>query len=57
MFEKIFVPKWDEIIAGWRKLHNEELRGLCLSSNITIMTKSRNMVWVGHVARLGEKRN
>jgi hypothetical protein len=62
MFEEedlrnIFVPKWDEIIVEWRKLHNEELHGLCLSLNITVMTKSRSMIWAGHVARYGEKRN
>jgi hypothetical protein len=22
----IFGPKWDEMIGGWRKLHNEKLR-------------------------------
>jgi hypothetical protein len=41
----------------WRKLHNEELHNLCFSPNIIRMIKSRNMIWAGHVARMGEKRN
>jgi hypothetical protein len=29
----IFGPKRDEIVGGWRKLHNEELRNLYSSQN------------------------
>jgi hypothetical protein len=28
MLWRMFVPKRDEVIGGWRKLHNEELRDL-----------------------------
>jgi hypothetical protein len=28
VLRRIFRPKNDEIIAGWRKLHNEELHNL-----------------------------
>jgi hypothetical protein len=28
MLRRIFGSKMDEVIAGWRKLHNEELRDL-----------------------------
>jgi hypothetical protein len=57
VLRRIFGPKRDEVTGGWRKLHNEELRDLySLPSIITIM-KSRRMRWVGHVARMGEKRN
>jgi hypothetical protein len=53
----IFGPKGDEVIGGWRNLHNEELHNLyCLPSIIRII-KSRMMTWIGHVARMGEKRN
>jgi hypothetical protein len=31
VLRRIFGPKRDEIIGGWRKLHNEELRDLCSS--------------------------
>jgi hypothetical protein len=44
------------VTGGWRKLHNEELHNLYLPSIIRLI-KSRRMRWVGHVARMGEKRN
>jgi hypothetical protein len=49
--------KGDEIIGGFRKLHNEELYSLLSSPNIIRMIKSRKMKWAGRVARMGEKRN
>jgi hypothetical protein len=34
---RIFGPKRDEVTGGWKRLHNEELRGLyCLLSIIRI---------------------
>jgi hypothetical protein len=62
MFERrvlrtIFGTKKDEVMGGWRKLHNEELYNFCSSPNIIRMMKSRRMRWVGHVARMKEKRN
>jgi hypothetical protein len=36
----IFGPKRDEVIGGWRKLHNEELHNLYCSPSITRMIKS-----------------
>jgi hypothetical protein len=30
---RIFGPKRDEVIGGWRKLHNEELHNLCSTPN------------------------
>jgi hypothetical protein len=53
----MFGPKRDEVIGGWRKLHNEELRYLYSSPCIIRMIKSRRMRWTRHVARMGEKRN
>jgi hypothetical protein len=43
----IFGPKRDEVIGGWRKLHNEELYNLYCSPNIIRITKSRKMGWTG----------
>ena len=40
----------------WRKQHNEELNNLYSSPNIVRMIKSRRVRWVGHVARMEEKR-
>jgi hypothetical protein len=53
---RILVPKRDEVTGQWRKLHNEELRDLYSSPSIIRTINSRRMRWVGHVARMGEKR-
>jgi hypothetical protein len=50
----IFGPKRDEVIGGWRKLHNEELHNLYCPPSIIRMITSRRIRWVGHVARVGE---
>jgi hypothetical protein len=34
VLRRIFLPKRDEVIGGWRKLNNEELRNLYSSSQI-----------------------
>jgi hypothetical protein len=54
---RIFGPKRDEVTGEWRKLHNEELRGLYSSPSIIRIIKSRRMRWAGYVARIGDKRN
>jgi hypothetical protein len=46
----------DEVTAGWRKLHNEDLHNLYSSPIIIRFIKSGRMMWAGHVARMGEKR-
>jgi hypothetical protein len=57
VLRRIFGPKKDEVTGEWRKLHNEELRDLHSSPSIIRIIDSRRMVWAGHVARMGEKRN
>jgi hypothetical protein len=52
---RTFGPKREED-GSWRKLHNDELHGLCSSPNIVRVIKSRRMRWAGHVARMGEGR-
>jgi hypothetical protein len=43
---KIFGPKKDIMIGGWRKLLNEELHNLHSAPNIVRMTKSRSKTYV-----------
>jgi hypothetical protein len=57
VLRKIFGPKRDKVIGGWRKLHNEELHNLYCSPSIIRLIKSRRMRWTGRVARMGTERN
>jgi hypothetical protein len=57
VLRRIFEPKGDEVTGGWRKLHNDMLRGLYSSLSVIRMIKSRRMRWAGFVAGIGEKRN
>jgi hypothetical protein len=43
VLRRIFGPKRDEVIGGWRKLHNEELHNLYSSPSIIRMLKSGRM--------------
>jgi hypothetical protein len=53
VLRSIFGPKRYEVMGGRRKLHNKEVHDL--NSSPSIMSKRK--WWVGHVARMGEKRN
>jgi hypothetical protein len=53
VLRRIFGPKRDEVIGGWRKLYNEELHNLYRSSSIIRIIKSRRMRWAVHVVRMG----
>jgi hypothetical protein len=55
VLRRIFGPKRDEVMGGWRKLHNEELHNLYSSPSIIRIIKSKRMRWAGHVAPMGEK--
>jgi hypothetical protein len=41
VLRRIFVPKGDEVIGEWRKLHNEELNNLHFSHNFIRVIKSK----------------
>ena len=56
VLRRIFGPKRDNVTGECRKVHNEEINGLYSSHNIFWVIKSRRMRWVGHVARMGERR-
>jgi hypothetical protein len=57
VLRRIFGPKRDGVTGGWRKLYNEELHNFYSSPSIIRIIKSRRIRSVGHVARMGEKRN
>jgi len=56
VLRRIFGPKRDEVTGEWRKLYDEEHNDLQSSPNIGRVIKPR-MRWVGHVARMGERRD
>jgi hypothetical protein len=56
VLRRVFGPKRDEVTGEWRKIHNEELRGLYSLPNIVRVVKSRRMRWAGNFARMGEGR-
>jgi hypothetical protein len=57
VLRKIFGQNREDVMGGWRKLHNEELHNLYSSPCIIGIIKLRRMRWAGHLARMGEKRN
>jgi hypothetical protein len=56
VMRKIFGHTREEVVGCWRRLHNEELRNW-YASNIICVIKSRRMILVGHVTRMGKMRN
>jgi hypothetical protein len=44
LLRRIFRAKTEEIKAGWRKLHNEELHNFGFSLNVRLI-KSMRMRW------------
>jgi hypothetical protein len=52
----VFGGKRDGVTGEWRKPRMEELIDLYCSPTIVRVIKSRRMRWVGHVARMGERR-
>jgi hypothetical protein len=56
VLRRIFGPKREEVVGGWRGMHNEELHNLYASPNIIRVIKSR-ITWVWHVAHMEEMRN
>jgi hypothetical protein len=45
VLRRIFGPKKDKMVGGWRKLHNEKLNNLYSSPSIIRLIESRRMRW------------
>jgi len=45
------------VAGGWKKSHNDELRKLNASPNVTEEIKSRRMRWTEHTTLMGEIKN
>jgi hypothetical protein len=54
---RIFGPKRDEVMGGWRKMHAEGQHDFYASPIIIITIKSMRVRWAGHVVQMEEKRN
>jgi hypothetical protein len=57
VLRRIYGARREEVVGGWRRLHNEELHNLYASSYIVGVTKSRRLRWAGHVVRIGDIRS
>jgi hypothetical protein len=55
VFRRIFGPEGDEMVQGYRKLHNEELHNLYSAPSIIRMMKSRRRRWARNLARMGRR--
>jgi hypothetical protein len=55
VLRRVFGPKRDEVIGGWRKLRIEELHNLYSLPGIIRIIKSRRIRWAGHVAWMGRR--
>jgi hypothetical protein len=51
----ILGPKRDEMVGGYRKLHNKEHHNLYSSPSIIRMIESRKIRWAWHVEYMGEE--
>jgi hypothetical protein len=49
---RIFVFEREEVVGGWRRLHNEELRNMYALPIIIRAIKLRRMRWTGNTARM-----
>jgi hypothetical protein len=57
ILRRIFGRKREEVAGGWRRLHNEELHNLYVSTNVISVIMSRWIKWARHVAHVGEMRH
>jgi hypothetical protein len=53
---RMFGPKREEVVGGWRRLHMRSFITCALHHVITVI-KLKRMRWAKHVARIGVMRN
>jgi hypothetical protein len=53
VLRRIFGSKREEVVGGWRRLHNEELHKLYASPDTIKAIKSRNMRWASRLITEG----
>jgi hypothetical protein len=56
VLKRIFEPKRDEVTGEWKRLPKEERNDLYSSTNIMQVIKLRIIRFVGHVARMRNRR-
>jgi hypothetical protein len=56
VLRRIFGHRRDKVTWEWRKLYNGELNELYYLPYMVQVIKSRRIRWVGHVARMWERR-
>jgi hypothetical protein len=57
VLRRIFGPRREEMVGGWRRLHNDELHNVYGSPNIIGVIKPRRMTSAGHVTRMRDMTN
>jgi hypothetical protein len=57
MLRRIFGPKEEDVIAGWKRLHDEEHHNLYSSPNNIMAIKSRRTRWAELVAHISQMRS
>jgi hypothetical protein len=55
VLRRIFGTKRDDMIGGWREMHDEELHNMHSSQNIIRIVKSRRMRWAGYLPLMGRR--
>jgi hypothetical protein len=55
VLRRIFGLKRDEVMGGWSKVHNEELRDLYSSPSLIRIIKSIMVKWAGQVEGMEER--
>jgi len=57
MLRKVLGPEREELMTGWRKLHDGQHHDLHLSPDVNWVIRSWQMRCAGQVAHVGEKRS